>query len=271
MSERDTGTPDLLAHLDDGVLTLTMNRPQARNAMTLAMNQALGAQLAAAEQDRDVKCIVLTGAGKGFCAGGDVKGMAAAGRDGPPPTLEARAQGLRDRMEASRLLHEIPKPTIAMINGPAAGAGLSMALACDLRTMAAGARISTAFANVGFSGDFGGSYFLSKLVGTGRARELYYLADKVDAASCLAMGIVNRVCPEDTLRDETYALARRLANGPRVALRYMKRNFNAAENGSLADCFALEAWHHSRTGDTEDHKEASRAFVEKRAPVFKGR
>ncbi len=264
-------TDDLLESVSDGVATLTMNRPEALNALSRAMLEGLADALRRFAVDDAVGCVVLTGSGRGFCAGGDVKGMAAAGRDGPPPTLEARAQGLRDRMEASRLLHEIPKPTIAMINGPAAGAGLSMALACDLRTMAAGARISTAFANVGFSGDFGGSYFLSKLVGTGRARELYYLADKVDAASCLAMGIVNRVCPEDTLRDETYALARRLANGPRVALRYMKRNFNAAENGSLADCFALEAWHHSRTGDTEDHKEASRAFVEKRAPVFKGR
>ena len=264
-------TDDLLESVSDGVATLTMNRPEALNALSRAMLEGLADALRRFAVDDAVGSVVLTGSGRGFCAGSDVKGMAAAGRDGPPPTLEARAQGLRDRMEASRLLHEIPKPTIAMINGPAAGAGLSMALACDLRTMAAGARISTAFANVGFSGDFGGSYFLSKLVGTGRARELYYLADKVDAASCLAMGIVNRVCPEDTLRDETYALARRLANGPRVALRYMKRNFNAAENGSLADCFALEAWHHSRTGDTEDHKEASRAFVEKRAPVFKGR
>jgi 2-(1,2-epoxy-1,2-dihydrophenyl)acetyl-CoA isomerase len=220
--------------------------------------------------DDAVGCVVLTGAGRGFCAGGDVKAMAA-GNEMQAVGLEAKAQALRERMEVSRILHELPKPTIAMINGPAAGAGLSMALACDLRTMGAGVRISTAFANVGYSGDFGGSYFLSKLIGTGRARELYFLADRVDAATCLSLGIVNRVIADDALRDETRELSRRLAGGPRVALRYMKRNFNAAESGTLAECLNLEAWHHIRTGETDDHKEAARAFVEKRKPVFKGR
>lgn len=261
-------TSDLIVAVEDGIATLTMNRPEALNALSWDMMDALIAALKRCADDDAVGCVVLTGAGRGFCAGGDVKSMAA-GR--PAMSLEAKAYNLRERMEVSRLLHEIPKPTIAMINGPVAGAGLSMALACDLRTIAAGVRVSTAFANVGFSGDFGGSYFLSKLVGTGRARELYYLADKVDAATCLAMGIVNRVCSDESLRDETYAIARRLAHGPRVALGYMKRNFNAAENGSLQECFRLEAMHHSRTGETEDHKEAARAFVEKRAPVFKGR
>lgn len=261
-------TTDLIEAVDDGIATLTMNRPEALNALSWPMMAALVDALKRYAEDESVGCVVLTGAGRGFCAGGDVKSMAA-GR--AAMSLEAKATNLRERMEVSRLLHEIPKPTIAMINGPVAGAGLSMALACDLRTMASGVRVSTAFANVGFSGDFGGSYFLSKLVGTGRARELYYLADKVDAATCLSMGIVNRVCPEQSLRDETYAIAKRLASGPRVALRYMKRNFNAAENSTLQQCFDLEAWHHSRTGETEDHKEAARAFVEKRQPVFKGR
>jgi 2-(1,2-epoxy-1,2-dihydrophenyl)acetyl-CoA isomerase len=174
-------------------------------------------------------------------------------------------------MEVSRLLHESPKPTIAMINGPAAGAGLSLALACDMRFMASGARISTAFANVGYSGDFGGSYFLTQLVGPAKARELYLLAEKVDAQEALRIGIVNRVFAEDKLRDETMAVARRIAGGPRVAYRYMKRNINAAESGSLREVFDLEAFGHTRTGETEDHKEASKAFIEKRPPAFKGR
>ena len=263
-------TQDLIESVDGGVATLTMNRPDALNALSWPMLEAMVDALERCAADDAVGCIVLTGAGRGFCAGGDVKAMAA-GREMQAQGLEAKAQALRKRMEVSRLLHEIPKPTIAMINGPAAGAGLSMALACDLRTMGAGVRISTAFANVGYSGDFGGSYFLSKLVGTGRARELYFLADRIDAAACLSMGIVNRVVADESLREETMTLARRLADGPRVALRYMKRNFNAAETGTLAECLNLEAWHHTRTGETEDHKEAAQAFVDKRAPRFKGR
>jgi len=263
-------TQDLIESIDDGVATLTMNRPDSLNALSWPMLEAMVDALKRYAADDAVGCVVITGAGRGFCAGGDVKAMAA-GTEMKASGLEAKAQALRERMEISRLLHESPKPTIAMINGPAAGAGLSMALACDLRTMGADVRISTAFANVGYSGDFGGSYFLSKLVGTGRARELYFLADRIDAATCLSLGIVNRVVPDASLRDETYALARRIAAGPRIALRYMKRNFNAAESGTLAECFNLEAWHHIRTGETEDHKEAARAFVEKRKPVFKGR
>jgi 2-(1,2-epoxy-1,2-dihydrophenyl)acetyl-CoA isomerase len=185
--------------------------------------------------------------------------------------LDDAVQRLRGRMEVSRLLHEIPKPTIAMINGPAAGAGLAMALACDLRVASASARLITAFAKVGFSGDFGGSYFLSKLVGTGTARELYYLGEPLDAARALALGLVNTVVPDFELLDATMSLARRLASGPGIALGLMKKNFNAAANGTLAELLDLEALHQVSTARTEDHQEAARAFVDKRAPVFKGR
>jgi 2-(1,2-epoxy-1,2-dihydrophenyl)acetyl-CoA isomerase len=174
-------------------------------------------------------------------------------------------------MEVSRWLHEMPKPTIAMIRGAAAGAGLSMALACDLRIAADNAKLGTAFARVGYSGDFGGSWFLTQLVGTARARELYYTAELLDAKRALELGMVNRVVPESSLEDETMALAHRIASGPRIALAYMKRNMNAAESGTLKESLDLEAWHHTRTGLTEDHKEAARAFVEKRPPVFRGR
>jgi 2-(1,2-epoxy-1,2-dihydrophenyl)acetyl-CoA isomerase len=157
-----------------------------------------------------------------------------------------------------------------MVRGPVAGAGLSLALACDMRVASESMKMTSAFANVGYSGDFGGSYFLTRLVGTAKARELYYTADRVEAADALALGIVNRVVADDELEAETMALAEKMANGPSIALGYMKRNMNAAETGSLRDCLDLEAWHHTRTGMTEDHKEAAQAFVDKRTPVFKG-
>ena len=261
---------DLLETIKDGVALLTLNRPDRLNAMSTPMLDALLEALPRLAADESVGVVVLTGAGRGFCAGGDVKAMAA-GREFDDGTLEAKAQGLRRRMEVSRWLHEMPKPTIAMVRGAAAGAGLSLALACDLRIAADNARFATAFARVGYSGDFGGSWFLTQLVGTAKARELYYTADIIDAAQALALNLVNRVVPDARLEDETLALARRLASGPRVALRYMKRNMNAAETNSLAEHLDLEAWHHTRCGATEDHREATKAFVDKREPVFRGR
>src|SRR5262249_38383632 len=151
--------------------------------------------------DASVGAIVLTGAGRGFCAGGDVKAMAEGTE--MSGTLEERARGLRTQMEVSRWLHEMPQPTIAMVRGPAAGAGLSLALACDLRIAGESARFGTAFARVGYSGDFGGSFFLTRLVGTAKARELYFTADLVDAREALALRLVNRVVPDDRLEEET--------------------------------------------------------------------
>ena len=263
-------TDDLLETVKDGVATLTLNRPDRLNALSPAMLDALLAALPRLAADADVGAVVLTGAGRAFCAGGDVKAMAE-GRELAAGSLEDKAHALRARMEVSRWLHEMPKPTIAMVRGAAAGAGLSMALACDLRVAGESARFTTAFARVGYSGDFGGSVFLTRLVGTARARELYFTADLVDAARAEAIGLVNRVVPDARLEEETQALAARLARGPRIALRYMKRNLNAAEHAALGDVFDLEAWHHTRTGLTEDHREATRAFVDKREPVFRGR
>src|SRR5205809_3652022 len=233
-------TNELLETVKDGVAVLTMNRPDRLNAMSGEMLDAMLASLERLASDPDVGVVVLTGAGRGFCAGGDVKAMAE-GREFGGDTMEDKAQGLRAKMETSRWLHEMPKPTIAMVRGAAAGAGLSLAMACDLRVAADGARFATAFARVGYSGDFGGSYFLSQLVGTAKARELYFTADILDAGQALALGLVNRVVPDARLEDETLALARRLASGPRIAYRYMKRNFNAAETAGLAPMLDLEA------------------------------
>jgi 2-(1,2-epoxy-1,2-dihydrophenyl)acetyl-CoA isomerase len=259
---------ELLESVTDRVATLTLNRPDRLNALSSPMLDALLEALPRLAADSQIAVVVLTGAGRGFCAGGDVKSMA----EGSSQLGVADAvQRLRGRMEVSRLLHEISKPTIAMVNGAAAGAGLYMALACDMRIAAQSARFITAFAKVGFSGDFGGSYFLSKLVGTGKARELYYTGDPLDADQALALGMANRVVPDAELLDATMSLARRLAHGPSIALGLMKQHFNAAENGTLSELLDLEALNQIKTSRTEDHREAARAFVEKRPPVFKGR
>lgn len=271
--EIDTGTNDLLASLSEGVLTLTLNRPKARNALTKAMTGALAQQLAEAEFDPEVKCIVVTGAAGAFCAGGDVKGMAASG-DGTvgDNTIDAaiHRQRVNQRATAGQLF-KMPKPTLAALPGPAAGAGLSLALACDLRIMASDAFLTTAFARVGFSGDYGGTYFLTQLVGSAKARELYYLSERVSAEEAQRLGLTNWVCEPDELAQKTNEIAQRLANGPTVAYRYMKENLNRAMHGDVDDCLDLEATHHVHCGQTEDHREAAKAFVEKRQPVFKGR
>lgn len=269
----DTGTPDLLATLDAGVLTLTLNRPDARNAMSAPMNQALQQQLAAAELDPAVKCVVLTGAGKGFCAGGDVKGMAARGDGtvGAQTIDEAIARQRVNQRATAGKLFKMAKPTIAALPGAAAGAGLALALACDLRIMASSAILTTAFARVGFSGDYGGSYFLTQLVGSAKARELYFLSDRVSADEALRLGLTNWVCAPEELAARTREIALRLASGPTVAYRYMKENLNRAMSGDVDDCLDLEATHHIHCGQTEDHREATKAFVEKREPVFRGR
>lgn len=259
---------ELLESVSERVATLTLNRPDRLNALSSPMIDGLLEALPRLAADADIAVVILTGAGRGFCAGGDVKSMA---EGSSQLGLEDAVQRLRGRMEVSRLLHEIPKPTIAMVNGPAAGAGLAMALACDLRVASESARFITAFAKVGFSGDFGGSYFLSKLLGSGKARELYYTGAPLDARQALALGLVNEVVPEFELLDATTALAQRLAHGPGIALGLMKRNFNAAETGTLSELLDLEALHQVQTARTEDHAEAARAFVDKRPPVFKGR
>ena len=279
MTKIDTGTDHLLAEINDGVALLTLNRPERRNAFSNEMLTALARVLADAEVDDSVGCIVLTGAGGAFCAGGDVKGMAernaARGSDrggAARATLDTAiaAQRLSQRATAGKLW-SMPKVTIAALPGPAAGAGLSLALACDLRYASADAFLTTAFARVGSSGDYGGTWFLSRLVGTAKARELYYLSERVDAAEAARLGLVNAVFPAADLEREVIDRARRIASGPTVAYRYMKENLNRAVDGDVMDCLDIEATHHVHTGLTEDHRESVQAFMEKREPKFSGR
>jgi 2-(1,2-epoxy-1,2-dihydrophenyl)acetyl-CoA isomerase len=259
----------LIEALADGVLTLTMNRPERLNAFTPEMLDGLDAALNRAARDRTVGAIVLRGAGRAFCSGGDVKAMAEGGAR--QTTYDARVETLRSRMEVARLLHEMPKPTIAMLRGAVAGAGLSLALACDLRISGDALRLTTAFVKVALSGDYGGSYFLTRLVGPAKARELYFTAPVLGAAEAQALGLVSRVVPDDALEAETRRLALSLAQGPRVTLGYMKQTLNLAERGSLGEVMDAEAMRHVRCAETEDHREAAAAFVEKRIPQFKDR
>lgn len=259
----------LLESVEDGVLTLTMNRPDRLNALNREMLQDLHEALTRAAADGAVGVIVLTGAGRGFCAGGDVKAMAE--RNQKSASFDERIQDLRRRMEVARLLHEIAKPTIAMLRGPVAGAGLSLALACDLRIAGDTLRLTPAFAKVALSGDFGGSWFLTRLVGPAKARELYFTSPVLGAAEARDLGLVGRVVADGELESETRALALSLARGPRVTLGYIKQNMNLAEQAGLAELMDAEALRHTRCTETEDHREAAAAFVEKRAPVFRGR
>ena len=268
----DTGTAELLCELQDGVATITLNKPEKRNALGDVLTPALRATLLALDEDPRCGAVVITGAGRAFCAGGDVSGMgggSAQPADAPKPTAEDRVRGLIRKQETLTLrLHELAKPTIAALPGPAAGAGLSIALACDIRLMADSAFITTAFANIGLSGDYGGSWFLTQLVGPAVAKELYMTARRVGAEECLRLGIANRVTTFDALQEETHALASQIANGPRTAIRYMKENLNRAITADLRTCLAMEADRMVRVGATADHKEAVRAFMEKRPPQF---
>ncbi len=258
---------------EENVRIITLNRPESLNAMTPELLDALVEAAEAAAADPAVRCVVITGAGRAFCAGGDVKAMAASNerQGGGGGGLVSRVDVLRRQEEVSRLLHEMPKPTIAAINGVAAGAGLSVALAADLRIASDQARFTTAFAKVGFSGDFGGTWLLQRLVGPMKARELYFLSEIIDANRALELGIVSRVVPHDAFWSETMALARRLASGPTLAYARMKDNFVYGETNTFADTLTREAENMIASGQTEDHRNAARAFVEKREPVFHGR
>lgn len=285
----DTGTTQLLCELDGHVATITLNRPEKRNALSDELTPALRQMLLRLDTDPRVRCVVITGAGTAFCAGGDVSGMGS-GRDGGDnsksgsnrpeaavseavrPTLEDSIQGLKVKQETLTLrLHELSKPTIAALPGPAAGAGLSIALACDLRVAADSAFVTTAFANIGLSGDYGCSWFMTGLIGSSRTRELFYTARRVSAAEALELGLVNEVVPFADLAARTAELAGAIAAGPPVAIRFMKENLNRAMTCDLRTCLGMEADRMVRSTRTDDHREAVAAFLAKRPAQFTGR
>jgi 2-(1,2-epoxy-1,2-dihydrophenyl)acetyl-CoA isomerase len=264
---------DLIETISGGIATITFNRPESRNSLTPAMMKGLAESLPRLAIDPAVRVVVLTGAGRAFCAGGDVKSFAAraGGAAAAVESFEGRVSDLRARMEMVRWLHEMPKPTLAVIPGPAAGAGLSMALACDMRIAADDAKMTTAFSKVGLSGDFGGSYFLNQLVGAARARQMYFTAEVVKADEALRIGLVNRVVPYEQLEKAAADYAQELLALPTIAVGYMKKNLNTGLRSNLSDVLDSEAINMIRTFETEDHKGAAKAFVEKRPPQFSGR
>ena len=264
----DTGSEQLLCRIEERVAVVTLNRPEARNALTMEMKQALARSLPELGRNPEVGCVLLTGAGGGFCAGGDTKGMQ---REGRPPSVEDRVRQLRWEHTIPATLHRMDKPTLAALPGPAAGAGLALALACDLRIAAESAFVTTSYARLGLSGDYGSSWFLTRLVGTARARELFFTGDRLSARDCERLGLVNRVVPDAELEKEAWELARRIAAGPPIALRFMKDNLNRALTQDLGACLDLEAERMVLGAQTEDYLEAVRAFAEKRPPVFRGR
>jgi 2-(1,2-epoxy-1,2-dihydrophenyl)acetyl-CoA isomerase len=274
-------TDKLLTRLDGAVLTVTFNQPESRNAFDTATQQRMGQVFHDASRDPAVRVVVLTGAGNAFSTGADVKTLG-----GPDPDdliaqkwagdplwndMEARVDRLRHLMRAALILYRMGKPTIAMMRGPAAGAGLSFALACDFRFASDTAVLLTAFARIGTSGDYGGSYFMTKLIGPMRTKELYMLSEKVGADEAARLGILTRLVADEALERETYAFANRLADGPAVAYRYIKDNVHAALDESLETACEVEARNMIRARMTQDSYEAVAAFIEKREPRFQGR
>lgn len=262
-------TDHLLTQTRDGVAILTLNRPERLNALSGGMVEGAIAALEQYAMDPDIGCIVVTGAGRGFCAGGDVAAMHE-GSSGTP-TIEQRIDRQRAGHRLSALLYSIPKVTIAAINGAAAGAGLSIALACDLRIASDKAKLTTAFAKVGFSGDFGITWPLTRLLGEAKAKELLFLSEVLTADEALSVGLVNQIAPHEQLMTKALDLASRVARGPQVALRNMKENVRLASMQDYQTMLDREALTHLRCAETEDHKEGASAFVEKREPKFSGR
>lgn len=272
----DTGTEDLLAHVDGNVGVITFNRPDRRNALSNPMYAGFDKALAAMLLDAGVRAVMVTGAGGAFCAGGDVKsmneshrsGVARAGRSANPD--DAIAQLRQSQRAVSLALHQYPKPVVAALPGAAAGAGLSIALAADIRIAAERAVLVTAFAGVGASGDFGGSWFLTQLVGTAKAKELYLTSPRLTAAEAHALGMLNQVLPDEGFEAAAQAWCQSLADRAPIASRLMKENLNRAITCDLATALDAEAANMVRAMSTADHREAAAAFVEKRDAVFRG-
>ena len=259
----------LLYESKDHVATLTLNRPERLNALGGTLRDDLTDALTTAIDDPDVRVIVITGAGRGFCAGGDVKAMQDANAAG-------RARPLMDRVAPSRdrtvlLMRDSPKPLIAAVNGAAAGAGMNLALACDIRLAASTAKFSQAFVRRGLHPDWGGTYFLPRVVGMAKACELIFTGELIDAEQALRLGIVSAVHPPERLLAATYELAAKIAAGPPIAIRLARRALYRNLQEDLRAALEFETFAQNICADTDDAREGIRAFVEKREPKFSGR
>ena len=272
---------ELLTSNEDGILTITMNRPESMNSINASQGRLIKSAITAAAEDPTVRVVVVTGAGRGFCSGGFFKSFGRPDEGDPLAVqhhahlmwneIELKAQRFRRDFEGPRLLHSMGKPTIAMVNGAAVGAGVGLAACCDFAIASEAASFTPGYMRVGISPDYGSSYYVTARVGPVKAREFYLMGDKIEAREAERIGLVNRVVPHERLAEETYALARKLAKGPPVALHYTKECLNAAEGTRLEKVLALEARNFARCFQTEDAKEAVKAFMEKRETRFQGR
>ena len=267
----DTGSVELLCEIAERVATITLNRPQAKNSLSDDLTPALRRMIRQCGDDADVGALLITGAGDAFCAGGNVKGMAV-GTPKSEVTLQERIAELSRRQRTlTGALVAVRKPTLAALPGPAAGAGMALALACDIRIAGESAIMTTGYARIGLSGDYGIAWLLTRLVGTSRARELMFLSERIDARRCEMLGLINRVVPDSELRSAAFALARTLAEGPSIAFGYMKDNLDHAITSDLPASLDQEADRMVRAARTSDHRDAVAPFVAKRKPVFLGR
>ena len=258
----------LLYEVRDRIATLTLNRPERLNALGDTLRDDLYNAVTKSAADPNVGGLVITGAGRGFCSGGDVKSMSERDQAGQASSAGERLAPVRDRVILA--MRDCPKPVIAAVNGAAAGAGMNLALACDMRIASTAAKFSQAFVKRGLAPDWGGSYFLPRVVGTAKACELIFTGETIDAVEALRLGIVNAVVAPDALMAETYKLARKIAAGPPVAIQLSKRAIHHNQEVDLRAALEFETFAQSICRDTEDAKEGVRAFVEKRAPVFRG-
>ncbi len=274
MATLETGTTDLLGRIDGNVAILSFNRPEVRNALSEDIYTGFETAIPQIADNPDIRVLMITGEGVAFCAGGDVKGMNKSHQTGSSTSvsLEDRVQGLRHRQNLiSIALRKLPQPVVAALPGAAAGAGLSIALAADLRIAAQRAIIITAFANVGASGDFGSSWFLPRILGEAKAKELMFMTPRLTAAQAQELGLINVVLEDENFAQAALNWCHDLANRAPIALRYMKENINRAGDVSLQAALDAEAVAMVRTMSTADHREAVAAFVEKRSPNFTGK
>ena len=274
MTTLDTEQHDLIGRIEGPVAILSFNRPDRRNALSEEVYAGFAKVLPEIAARTDIHVVMITGEEGAFCAGGDVKGMNESHRSGSghSVSVEDRIEGLRSRQNTvSAALRALPQPVIAALPGAAAGAGLSIALAADIRIAAERAIVMTAFANVGASGDFGSSWFLPRLVGEAKAKELMFTSPRLTAREAQDLGIINVVLPDEDFAASALAWCQALAQRAPIALRYMKENINRAGDVTLQAALDAEATAMVRTMSTDDHKEAAAAFVEKRAPRFTGR
>jgi enoyl-CoA hydratase/carnithine racemase len=259
----------LIYEVKDAVATLTLNRPDRLNALGGTLRDDLHDAIARSAADPEVRVMIITGAGKGFCAGGDVKAMneAKEGRR-ERPLMEKIAPG-RDRTLLA--MRDAPQPIIAAVNGAAAGAGMNLALGCDIRLASTAAKFSQAFVKRGLHPDWGGTYFLPRVVGMAKACELIFTGAVIDAAEAMRLGIVSQVLPPEELLPAAQTLARAIAAGPPIAIRLAKRGLYRNAESDLRTALEYETFAQNTCFETEDATEGIRAFVEKRAPQFKGR